>query len=212
MSKKSSPKVHFIKKKETIIFALIIFLIVIVAAIPAYFAIWSFKNNYNEKIIDREFHKDISQYPNVKTTKFTLRDGGSMVTLDIPEKGQVSFWYGVDRVPRIQSIGRYNTSFTCFNVDKNGKKVSYAYDTSLWLDATSPYAKWFTFKVNTIGDLINRYSDIETVLNTFPKNPELVDFNDSWGERQIVERSNPNFLLKPNNGQESPVCDLYINN
>ncbi len=196
--------------KKTLMFSIILIIGIVFIAISAYIAYWSIGDRFKEKIIDREFHSDIKQFPNVKVTKFMLWEGDSIVTLDIPEKGQVSFWYGIDRVPEIESIGKYNTSFTCFEVDNNGKKVSYAYNTNLRLVSTSPYIKWFSFQVNSIADLISRHDDIVKVLDTFPKNQELVDFHDSWGNRQVLAKSNSDFLMRPNKENDSPVCDLYL--
>jgi hypothetical protein len=205
--KPTSDKKPISPKKKRVIFAVII-AICFIAALPAYIGFWFLRNWYDEKIIDHKFHQDITQYPNVKVTKFMLWEGDSMVTIEIPKKGTVRFWYATDQVPRIDAIGKYETSFDCFNIDSEGNK-KYVYSTGLWLSNSNPYTKWFSFTVETIGDLIAHYNDIIKVLDTFPKNPKTVDVHFSGGEREMLVKSNPDFILKPE-GKNSPVCDLYF--
>lgn len=198
------------KNKRTLVLSIILPVVFVILTISAFFIYWAVGESYKEKIIEKAFHADIKQFPNLKVIKFLLWEGDSLVTLDIPEKGQVSFWYGIDRVPEIRSIGKYFTSFTCFKVDNSGTKVSYAYDTNLRLASMSPYIKWFSFQVNSIADLISRHDDIVKVLDTFPKKQKLVDFHDSWGNRQVLAKPNLDFLMRPNKKNGSPVCDLYL--
>ena len=101
-----------------------------------------------------------------------------MVTVDVENKGEVRFWYGKDGVPRIDNLGQYSTFYTCFYVDKNGKKTDYAFDTGLVLNKEGEYAKWFNFQVNNLKDLVEKYDSISAVLATFPKNPETIPFED----------------------------------
>lgn len=201
-------KYNFLTFKNLLISILVLIPLIIIGLVGASWY-WGFQDSRNEKIIDKEFHQDIKKYPTIKVKTFKLWEGDSMVTLDIPQKGEVSFWYGVDKVPRIESIGKYTTLFTCFNINKNREKVSYAYDYDLWLDSRSPYTKWFHFQVNTIGDLLHYYNDIRHVLKTFPQNPPLVDFHDGYGERKVLKNLDLNFQIKPKN---NIVCDLYFSN
>lgn len=202
----------FSTSHNKLIIVLVLFA-VMVAATPGYFFFHlEIINPIKEKIIDREFHSDIKQFPDIKIAKFMLWEGDSMVTLDIPNKGRVSFWYGVDRIPRIESIGKYYTNnFTCFKIDNNGKKVNYAYNVGLDLDSqTKEFRKWFPFQVNSIKDLINNYTNIVKILETFPQNPPLIDFNGDSGNRKIRKNPDENFMIKNPYGSKQVVCDLYF--
>ncbi len=197
------------QKKFLIPIIFFILLLSVFAIIAIKVVIWQKTNDRNEKIIDQVFHADIAQYPNVKVTRFMLWEGDSMVTLDIPGKSPVSFWYGIDKVPRIEGIGTYNTQFDCFKVNSSGKKINYAATTDLWLDSTSPFHQWFPFYVNTIGDLLNKYDDIVKILDTFPKNQPLIQFKDGNGARTILQVPNLNYEINLN-GNKNTVCDLYF--
>jgi hypothetical protein len=191
----------------TIIFLL---LLVLFASVFVYFKIWNFKDSQNEKIIDKEFHQEMAKYSEVIVNKFMLWEGDSMVTLDIPGKGEVSFWYGINKVPYIESIADYNTSFNCFNLNQNQEKISYAFNQDLVLNSSNPFRKWFSFQINNISDLITHYNDITKELSLFPVNPTLVAFTDRSGSRKVLKISNYNFIVYPNEKNKSQLCDIYF--
>ena len=187
----------------------IVIVLLLIGSFFSYFAIWNYKNNQTEKLIDQKFHQEVAQVPQLKVKNFMLWEGDSMVTIDIKNKGEVRFWYGKDGVPRIDSLGQYSTSYTCFYVDKSGKKTEYAYDTGLVLDKDKKYAKWFNFQVNSLKDLVDKYDLVTSVLTTFPKNPATIPFEDSWGKREVIEQSNPNYTLKQQFRGKEVWCDLH---
>ena len=75
-----------------------------------------------EKQIDIKFHKEILKVPQLKVVSFKLWEGDSIVQAEIEKKGIIMFWYGIDGVPRIDSIGHYSTSYECFYVNSKGEK------------------------------------------------------------------------------------------
>lgn len=192
-----------------IISGALIVLLVLVGAFFGYFALWNYKNSQAEKLIDQKFHSEVAQISQMKVKNFMLWEGDSMVTAEIVNKGEVRFWYGKDGVPRIDSLGQYSTSYTCFYVDSNGKKTGYAYDTGLTLDKDGKYAKWFSFQVNNLKDLADKYDLMVGVLATFPKNPSTMPFEDSWGKRDVIAHSNPDFVLKEQFRGKEVWCDLH---
>lgn len=169
--------------------------------------------NYNdarkEKIIDQKFHQEVAQIPEIKVKSFKLWEGDSIVILDIKNKGEVYLWYGEDGVPRIESLEKYSTSYTCFYVDEKGKKTGYVYDINLGLRKDNAYAKWFPFHVTNLKELVNRYDDIVKIVATFPKDPKTIPFKDSWGTRDVIEKSNPNFVVKESLFWREIWCDLH---
>lgn len=175
----------------------IIFLLIICAVSYLLLRIFVL-DKYYEFIIDKKFHTEVRNIPQMTVTKFMLWEGDSMVNLNIEGKGPVSFWYGINGVPRIQAIGPYPIPFVCFYVDNQNKKIGYAYDTALVLDKnTKLYEKWFPFQVNNLQDLVDKYDEIIRVLGTFPKDPEMVEFEDkTWGKRLVVKNPNPDFILR----------------
>lgn len=192
-----------------IISGLLIVILLLVGTFFGYFALWSFKNSQAEKIIDQRFHQEVAQVPQLKVKNFMLWEGDSMVTAEVENKGEVRFWYGKDGIPRIDSLGQHSTSYTCFYVDENGKKTGYAFDTDLVLDKEAKYGKWFPFQVNNLKDLVEKYDSISAILATFPKNPETIPFEDSWGKRDVIKNSNPDFVLKQQFRGKEVWCDLY---
>lgn len=203
---KKDPFIHFVFLLFGIIFLLIIFTV-------GYFFLRIFVlDKYFEIIIDKKFHAEVKNIPQITITKFMLWEGDSMVDLNIEGKGSTSFWYGVDGVPRIEAIGPYPIPFVCFYVDDQGNKTGYVYDTALVLDKnTKLYEKWFPFKVNNLQDLVDKYDSIIKVLGTFPKNPEMVEFEDkTWGKHLVLKNPNPDFNLKDKHNGKDIACDLYV--
>lgn len=202
------------KQKRKIIVLLIslfIFVLVLIAALPAYYLFIHRGDDEAEKTISKEFHTDVQQYPDVKVKRFALWEGDSMADLEIAGKGPVSMWYGVDKIPRIESIEKYRTSFDCFYVDSNGNKTGYAYTEGLNLSDKIPqWKKWFPFRVNSLNDLIARYNEIVHILDGFPKDPTLVDFTDNFGIMKVRKVSDPSFMLITPLGKTPTVCDLYF--
>lgn len=158
-------------------------------------------------MVTKSFNAEIKTVPNVTVKEFKLWEGDGMVTLTIPNKGDVYFWYGLDKIPAIESIGGYSTSFECFDTE-NGEKTRYAYTLPLILTSNSHFAKYFNFQVNSMQDLVFRYDDIIAVLKTFPVNPPTKDFISS-GNRRILAKTNPSFEIKPEKNRPV-VCDLYL--
>lgn len=174
-----------------------------------YIAYTAHQDKVKEDKIDIKFHQEVSQTPNVQVKSFKLWEGDSIVELDIKDKGTVRMWYGVDGVPRIDNIGKYSTSYDCFNVDAQGNKKSYAFTSGLVLDNDSAFKKWFSFEVNNLNDLVVKYDDIIKVLESFPKNPTRVKHKDSWGTREVVGQSNNDFVVKPDKNKVNVTCDLF---
>jgi len=131
------------------------------------------------------------------------------VTAEVENKGEVRFWYGLNGLPRIENIGPYSTTYYCFYVDSLGKKIGYAYDIDLDLDKGGAFAKWFPFQIHNLKDLVENYNNILGVVATFPKNPETVPFEDSWGKRTVIKQSNPNFTVKQQSQGKEVWCDLF---
>jgi hypothetical protein len=164
---------------------------------------------FEERYIDKKFHEEVSQIPQMKITFFNLWEGDSMVTAKIEGKGEVKFWYDVSGVPRIDSIGNHSTSYACFFVDENGKKVKYAFDQSLVLNKEGKFLKWFPFQVESLQELADKYDDIVAVVQTLPHDPQRVPFEDSSGSREVIKESKPNFTLKDHYKGKELWCDLY---
>lgn len=200
-------------KRKRLIYILILTAIVVIGFIPTYIFFQNIYHSYQERIIDREFHADIQQYPTIALKKFMLWEGDSMADIEIKGKGLVSMWYGIDKVPRITSIGVYNTSsFDCFYVDSHLKKLEYAFTLSLNLDKNSLFKNWFPFQVNSIKDLLRYHDNIVEVLTSFPRNPPLTDFNDFSGSRKIRKTSDEKFMIKTQFNNKPVVCDLFFSN
>lgn len=197
-------------KKWRIIIGLAVFLLLIIAALPAYLFFLNIKYKYKEKIIDREFHQEVQKLPEIKVKKFKLWEGDSMAELEIANKGTVNIWYGVSKIPQIVTINDFFTSFDCFYVDNNGNKKNYAYTLDLSLEPQSMFSRWFPFQVNSLGDLVNKYEDIINILKTFPQNPPMVNLSDPSGNRKILKSSNPNFEIKTVDRNKPVSCDLYF--
>jgi hypothetical protein len=189
----------------------LLWIIVLIIVLPIAFVvldiIYYFVRNYvEEQIINQKFHAEVKQYPQIHVNNFMLWEGDSRVDITIKNKGRVTMWYGVDGVPRIEYIGNFGTMFGCFYVDKNGKNQESAYTTDLWLDKTSPYKKWFSFEVNTLGDLVNHYDDITKILTTFPiSSPESMFVANN--EKHIP---NPKYQIKNTFWNRPVVCNLSV--
>ncbi len=203
---KKDPLIH------SIFLAFGIISLLAVCAVGYFYLRFFVLDKYYESIIDKKFHAEIANIPQIKVTKFMLWEGDSIVTLEVQNKGSVSFWYGRDGVPRIEGIEPYSIPFVCFYVDNQGSKLSYAYDFPLDLGKnTKVYEKWFRFKVNNLHDLVDKYDSIIQVLNTFPKNPEMTDFYDKkWGKHSVVKNPDPEFILRDKYAGKSIACDLYV--
>lgn len=223
-------------KKHLIIYSILLFVSIIILSVAGFIAYlflrYTVLDKRDEEIIDKKFHAEVAAIPQIKVNRFFLWEGDSHADITIANKGSVFFWYGKDGVPRIEGIGSYPIPFVCYYVDTQGNKTNYAYNMPLVLDKkTTLYKKWFLFEVNNLNDLVSRYDDIIQALNTLPKNPEMVDFKDSWGKRSVVKNPNPNFILKPpppslskgimrfitslflQNGKKygkNITCDLYV--
>ncbi|GEM_PF-4166831 len=181
------------------VFLLLGTILLLVLSFVAYFYLkFTVLYKYDESRIDKKFHAEVSAIPQIRVDRFNLFDGDSMVNITIANKGSVSFWYGTDGVPRITGIEPYAIPFVCFYVDNQGNRTSYAYDSPLVLDKnTKLYKKWFAFEVNNLHDLVSKYDSIIQVLNTFPKDPEMTDFQDkTWGKRLVIKTPNPEFTAK----------------
>lgn len=202
---KKDPFIHSVFLLFGVIFILIL-------CIAGYFYLRFFVlDKYYESIIDKKFHQEVSTISQIKVKRFMLWEGDSMVDLDIQDRGVVSFWYGIGGVPIIQAIGLYYIPFVCFYVDNQGNKTGYAYDTLLGLDKNNKYQKWFPFQVNNLQDLVDKYDEIIRVLETFPKNPEMVEFEDkTWGTQRVLKNPNPNFTLIDRYKGKDIACDLYV--
>ena len=150
------------------ILGIIIFLVI------AYIVYWSIDYAIKEGIVDKKFHKEVLQVPQVNVTFFNLWEGDARVNAEIKDKGFVAFWYGTDGVPRIVRIKKFLTEFECFNVDGEGNKIGYGHTRNLELVKNSKFKQWFPFEVNNLKDLVNKYDEIVQILDTFPKNPEMV--------------------------------------
>ncbi len=186
--------------------------IVLIIGIAAYIGLWFYKNDQAEKIIDKKFHAEASQMPQLKVNRFTLWEGDSIVDANIQNKGHALFWYGEDGVPRLNGIGNYSTTWDCFFVDTAGKKTEYAVTWDLYLGKDSPFKKWFPFEVNNVKDLVNKYDAIIKVLATFPKKPETIVLEPTdgrWGKRDVVKHPNPNYILKLKEQGKDIQCDLF---
>jgi hypothetical protein len=194
----------------TVLFVLVFLLITTVGLFWGYYWLWSMHNAAEEKIIDRAFHQEIRQLPQLQITHFLLWEGDSLVDASLQGKGQIRFWYGTDKAPRIDSIADYETSFDCFYINKQGQKTDYAYSTTLDLRKGSGFAKWFPFQVNNLSDLVFRYSDVVAELKLFPHRTDFVDFTDkSGGTRQVLPNSDPRFTLFTKFNDKNVACDLY---
>jgi hypothetical protein len=172
--------------------------------------LWTTTDAIKGKIVEKVFWHDIKKYRGVHVEQFAIWEGDGIATLSIAQKGRVSFWYGVDMIPRIESVAQYSTSFDCFYADSKGKKLSYAYSANLDLGKDTQFKKWFPFQVNSLKDLLNHYEDIVAVVNTFPKNPELVKFRDIYGERMVLKNSHTNFVINTKLDGRAVTCDLYF--
>ncbi len=187
---------------------LTILIIIPLLSFVIYFRLQGLEDEKLEKIIDQKFHQEASQVPELKVKSFKLWEGDSMVEAEVLDKGTVYFWYGIDGVPHIDRINKYSSSWECFYIDNKGKKTNYAYTRGLVLDKESDFKKWFPFEVNSLKELVQRYDDIQKVLATFPKNPETIPFHDRSGDRDVVKKSNPEFILK-DKLKENVYCDLF---
>jgi len=193
-----------------IVVGIISLILILILGFYSYFFVYlDFKYKQDEKIIDQKFHQEILRVPQMKITSFQLWEGDSMVTAEIENKGEVKFWYGLDGVPRIDNIDGHSTMYTCFYVDPNGKKIGYAYDTELSLKNNGQFTKWFPFEINNLSGLVERYDEIEKVLVSFPVISETVPFKDMTGERQVLEKSDPNFVVKQQLFGREVWCDLH---
>lgn len=201
---------NFFKNKRGL---LLLGLLIILFSIGLFLVYISFKNTRSkivEKYIEKEFYEEMASLPDVAVERFMLWEGDSWAKLKIKNKGHVSFWYDRDKVPYIDSIDNYSTEFDCFYIDKAGYKEKYAFDLNLKLTNNNYFEKWFSLKVYTIKDLVDRYDQIVEVLNSFPKNPQLVDYNDSSGNRKVLKEPKEDFLVKIKFKNKVVNCDLYF--
>ncbi len=181
------------------------FIILLFTALIIYF----FTREYiEEQIISQEFSQDSKQFANIHIDSFMLWEGDSRVDITIKNKKKVSFWYGIDKIPRIESIGSYNTSYDCFYIDSHHKKLEYAYTQGLTLDSNT-FTKWFPFKIRSLKDLIMHYDDIVSILKTFPQKPPLTTFDENSSMRQIRKNPDPAFILNTRETAKHVECDLY---
>lgn len=162
-----------------------------------------------EKIITKLFTEDIKQFPEIILTNFTLWEGDSMVSLEIPNKGKINFWYGTDKLPRIDSIDTYDTTYDCFYVDTKGQKTNYVYDMQLILDNQSHFKQWFPFQVISLKDIVEKYDEIIAILKTFPQDPPLIPFEDRYGKRHVRLKPDEKYMIKTAFNGKPVVCDLY---
>lgn len=162
-----------------------------------------------EQVILKEFYADVKNNPEITVKRFMLWEGDSIADIDIKDKGHVNMWYGDDNVPIISTIGDYSTSFGCYYVDKNNKKLESVYSLDLDLDHDSEFRKWFPFEVNTLKDLVVNYDDIIAVLKTFPSNPELIEFKDKSGQHYVRKTPDRDFMITTSYNNRQVQCDLY---
>jgi len=96
-------------------------------------------------------------------------------------------------------------SFDCFLVDaSNNEKAGYIYNRNLTLVGNSQFKKWFSFEVLDIKDLVGHYDEMMQALSGFPKNPELIDFEDRMGKREVIKYPNEEF------NDKRVICDLFF--
>ncbi len=163
-----------------------------------------------EKMIDKKFHEELAQVPELKVEFFQLWDGDSIVHAEVKGKGPVNFWYGERGVPRIVGFGGYQVPGRCLYTDEKGERVKYGFHSMLVLDNDTPYKKWFPFEVNNLRDLVDRYDDIAAVLNKFPTKPEMTSIDIGTGSNQeMVKNPNPDYVLKYQDNGRNVHCDLF---
>ncbi len=177
--------------------------------IASYFLFFQrLRNRQTETYIDRKFHQEAAQIPQIKVTSFKLWEGDSLVQADIENKGSVRFWYGRDGVLRIESVSTYTTFYDCFFIN-NGQKTGYAFSTNLVLNKESKFKKWFPFEVNNLKDLVEKYDAIVTILRIFPQKGVMTTLEDRSGKRPILKQSNPDYVLTQQYNGKNVVCDLF---
>lgn len=173
----------------------------------------------NEQKINQEFYEEIAKTPGIVVEKFSTFDCDGWADLNINNKGSASIFYSGKGKISIKGVPGYSTSFTCYNIDTDGRPTRYVADLTLQLTEESPYKRWFPFKIESLEDLAVNYDQMIDSLEKLPKNPEMVQFKDSWGDRQIVKNPNPDYRLYtklPSGWPFLPqilttevACDLY---
>ncbi len=170
----------FNKFFKVILFLLGICFLGLCIYIGAWILFSSYFDHKKEARIEKYFYEDIADLSDVTVHGFKLWEGDSIVELDIKDKGEVMFFYGEDRIPRIMRIGNLSVGIDC---QKNGKLE---YTSGLNLSKNSQYKKWFSFDVLTIRDLVSNYDKIFSVVKTLP-NKVGDDTAYMWKERHMFQ-------------------------
>lgn len=162
-----------------------------------------------ERTVQEHLYNELSTVPEMSLEGFVPENGESFVTVRMESGSMISFWYGLDRIPRIEQISGLNTSFECFYTDETGDRVEYAYDQPLSLHPGSGFKTWFQFEVTSLGDLVERYDNLVTEVRQLPQNPPLRELRDSTGTYFVRENPDPEYVLRNQIGQKVIECDLF---
>lgn len=166
-------------------------------------------NKHEEKIIQNKFQQEIAQVPELSVKSFKLWEGDSIVVAEVKNKGEVQFWYGENGIPRLDRINGTTTSYDCFFVNEKGEKIGYVFTKGLILNEGSAFKKWFPVEINNLQDLVHNYDQVVAVLHTFPRNSTFKAFEDSWGTRDVLVTSNPDFTVIEQYRGKTVYCDLF---
>lgn len=198
-----------VKALFIVLSGIVVITVVLVGLFFGYLSYKGHQDSIKETQIHKKFHEEVAKIPNFEVKSFKLWEGDSIVEIKVKDKGTVRFWYGIDGIPRIDSIDKYSTSYDCFNIDSQGNKQSYAFTKGLVLDKNSIFKQWFPFEVNTLKDLDMRYNDIIKILETFQKNLTKVEYKDNWGIRKVVGQPNSDFAVRPDKNKNDITCYLF---
>lgn len=188
------------------------FLFTLVAFVFVAFSLQSHFDKKVEKRIEQHFYEEAAKLPEVQVKRFFPWEADSIVDIEIANKGSVTFWYGKDHVPRIWKIGPYDVDFTCYYVDDSGKKLKYAYNTTLDLDDQSTFDAWIPIRVRNLQELVSQYDQlIELIgkLPPYPKKDQLMYVKDGYSNREIIANPDPNFVMSREYKGKKVTCDLY---